>query len=170
MTRYAKQQLDFFRDLAWHGTIGHAHDWLALSMLSDEAARRRAGLPRPTEGEGMNVDELLSGARDAITVRRVFGDPIEQDGVVVIPAAAVGGGGGGGGDNEDNGGGGFGLRARPVGAYVIKDGEVTWKPAIDAAGALGWRSSPVSPRSRSGVRAAATEAAAARRPSTQSAR
>ena len=79
----------------------------------------------------MNVEELLSGARDAISVRRVFGDPIEQDGVVVIPAAAVGGGGGGGGDSEDNGGGGFGLRARPVGAYVIKDGDVTWKPALD---------------------------------------
>jgi uncharacterized spore protein YtfJ len=79
----------------------------------------------------MNVEELLSGARDAISVRRVYGDPIERDGVVVIPAAGVGGGGGGGGDNEDNGGGGFGLRARPVGAYVIKNGEVTWKPAID---------------------------------------
>ena len=37
MTRYAKQQLDFWRDLVWHGTIGHARDWLALSMLSDEA-------------------------------------------------------------------------------------------------------------------------------------
>ena len=37
MTRYAKAQLDFWRDLAWHGTIGHARDWLALSMLSDEA-------------------------------------------------------------------------------------------------------------------------------------
>jgi uncharacterized spore protein YtfJ len=79
----------------------------------------------------MNVEELLSGARDAISVRRVYGDPIERDGVVVIPAAVVGGGGGGGGDNEDNGGGGFGLRARPVGAYVINNGEVTWKPAID---------------------------------------
>ena len=79
----------------------------------------------------MNVEELLSGARDAISVRRVYGDPIERDGVAVIPAAVVGGGGGGGGDNEDNGGGGFGLRARPVGAYVIKNGEVTWKPAID---------------------------------------
>jgi uncharacterized spore protein YtfJ len=79
----------------------------------------------------VNVDELLSGAREAMTARRVYSDPIEQDGVVVIPAAAVSGGGGGGGDNEDNGGGGFGLRARPVGAYVIRDGEVTWKPAID---------------------------------------
>jgi len=80
-----------------------------------------------------NVDELLAGARDAITVKRVFGDPVEAEGVTFIPAAKVGGGGGGGGDSENNGGGGFGLGARAVGAYVIKDGEVTWKPAIDAS-------------------------------------
>ncbi len=36
-TRYAKQQLNVWRDLAWHQTIGHARDWLALSMLGDEA-------------------------------------------------------------------------------------------------------------------------------------
>jgi uncharacterized spore protein YtfJ len=79
----------------------------------------------------MNVDELLSGARDAISVRRVFGDPIEHDGVVVVPVAKVGGGGGGGSDTEHNGGGGFGLGGRPVGVYVIKDGQVSWRPAVD---------------------------------------
>jgi enoyl-CoA hydratase/carnithine racemase len=36
-TRYAKQQLNVWRDLAWHQTIGHTRDWLALSMLGDEA-------------------------------------------------------------------------------------------------------------------------------------
>jgi enoyl-CoA hydratase/carnithine racemase len=52
MTRYAKHQLDFFRDLAWHGTIGHARDWLALSMLSDEAAEGVQGfLQRRREKE-----------------------------------------------------------------------------------------------------------------------
>ena len=79
----------------------------------------------------MNPEELLKGARDSISVRRVFGEPIEHDGVVVVPVAKVAGGGGGGGDSEDNGGGGFGLGARPVGVYVIKDGEVSWRPAID---------------------------------------
>jgi uncharacterized spore protein YtfJ len=88
----------------------------------------------------MKVDELLSGAQDAMNARRVYGDPIEHEGMVVIPAAVIGGGGGGGGDDEDNGGGGFGLRTRPVGAYVIKDGEVTWKPAIDVGRMLiGWQ-------------------------------
>ena len=36
-TRYAKQQLNVWRDLAWHQTVGHARDWLAMSMLGDEA-------------------------------------------------------------------------------------------------------------------------------------
>jgi uncharacterized spore protein YtfJ len=88
----------------------------------------------------MNVDEHLRGAREAISVRRVYGEPVEHDGILVIPAAAVAGGGGGGGDNQDNGGGGFGLHARPVGAYVVKDGEITWKPAVDVARLmLGWQ-------------------------------
>ena len=79
-----------------------------------------------------DIDQLLQGARDASTVRRVYGDPVERDGVTVVPAAAVRGGGGGGGDNDNNGGGGFGLAARPVGAYVIRGDEVEWKPALDA--------------------------------------
>ena len=29
------------------------------------------------------------------------------------------------------GGVGFGVTARPVGVYVVKDGEVTWQPSID---------------------------------------
>ena len=74
---------------------------------------------------------MLERARDAITVRRVFGDPIERDGVTVIPAAKVRGGGGGGGDVQGNGGGGFGISASPAGAYVIKNGTVRWEPALD---------------------------------------
>ena len=36
-TRYAKQQLNWWRDLSWNETVGHARDWLSLSMLNDEA-------------------------------------------------------------------------------------------------------------------------------------
>ena len=35
--RYTKQQLNWWRDISWHETVGHARDWLALSMRSDEA-------------------------------------------------------------------------------------------------------------------------------------
>src|SRR6266508_2141101 len=79
----------------------------------------------------MNVDEMLTGARDAVTVKRVYGDPIEKNGVTLIPAAKVSGGAGGGGDAESNAGGGFGISAKPVGAYVIKGDTVEWQPALD---------------------------------------
>jgi len=35
-TRYTKQQVNFWKDLAWHLTIGHARDWLTLHMASWE--------------------------------------------------------------------------------------------------------------------------------------
>lgn len=80
----------------------------------------------------MRVEELIEGARDVLSVKRVFGEPYERDGVTVIPAASFGGGGGGGDNKPDGGGGGgFGLGAKPAGAYVIKDGAVTWQPALD---------------------------------------
>ena len=80
------------------------------------------------------LDEILSQARDTMTVRRVYGEPYEKDGVMVIPAAAVRGGAGGGEGESPDGqgsGAGFGMTARPVGAYRIKDGEVSWVPAAD---------------------------------------
>ena len=80
----------------------------------------------------MNVQDILEKAQDTITVKRVYGVPIEKDGLTIIPAASVWGGAGGGGGPADSGGGvGYGVRARPVGAFVIKDGEVNWKPALD---------------------------------------
>ena len=93
----------------------------------------------------MDVPEVVTQIRDAITVKRAFGDPYERDGIVLIPVARVGGGGGGGGGegsepSESNGAGtksgsgfglGFGLGATPVGAYVIEGGDVRWKPALD---------------------------------------
>jgi uncharacterized spore protein YtfJ len=81
------------------------------------------------------VREAVEGAQDAMSARRVFGEPYEKDGITVIPAAQVwGGAGGGGGGDAEAGGGlgtGFGLFARPVGAFLIRDGEVTWQPALD---------------------------------------
>jgi uncharacterized spore protein YtfJ len=83
----------------------------------------------------MKVAELATTVRDAITVSRVFAEPYEKDGVTVIAAATVTGGAGGGGGHDERGqegeGGGFGVIARPAGAYVIKDGRVWWRPAVD---------------------------------------
>jgi uncharacterized spore protein YtfJ len=92
-------------------------------------------LPNARQGGTVNIDEVMGGARDAITVKRVFAEPYEKDGVTVIAAAAIGGGGGGGSGHDEKGqdgqGGGFGVGARPAGVYVIKGGDVTWRPAVD---------------------------------------
>lgn len=84
--------------------------------------------------QSMTFDEIVQGLREGMTVQRVFGDPIERDGVTIVPVAKVSGlGGGGGGGNETDGGsgGGFALHAKPVGAYEIRNGAVTWRPALD---------------------------------------
>lgn len=81
------------------------------------------------------MNEIIEKAREAMTVERVFGAPIERDGIVVIPAAKVRGGAGGGsgrdGEERTGWGGGFGMMATPAGAYVIKEGVVHWQPALD---------------------------------------
>jgi uncharacterized spore protein YtfJ len=85
--------------------------------------------------EATMFDELVGGVRDLVTAKRVYGDWYEKDGLTVIPAAIVRGGGGGGageqGDRESGRGGGFGVSARPAGAWVIDGHKVRWQPAID---------------------------------------
>ena len=98
----------------------------------------------------MNVSEILGQARDAISVQRVFGDPIEKNGVMVIPVARLMGGAGGGGDEHGSdtadgpsdeasarraaaagsSGIGFGVMAGPAGVYVVKGDQVSWQPAV----------------------------------------
>ncbi len=62
-------------------------------------------------------------ASEAKTVKRVYGDPYRKDGLTIIPAAKVRSGGGARG--------GYGVTATPVGVYVLRGGEVEWKPAFN---------------------------------------
>jgi uncharacterized spore protein YtfJ len=84
----------------------------------------------------MEVQEVLAQARDSLTVKRVYGEPYEKDGVTIIPAARIQGGAGAGGGEDPQGqgkgsGSGFGVTARPVGAFIIRGGELSWRPAVD---------------------------------------
>lgn len=94
---------------------------------------------RSTDRSEIAVLDDIRGTRDALSVRRVFGDPITAGGVTIVPVARVAGGAGGGGGEgtgpDDEGGHGFGtgfgLGVRPVGVYEIRDGSLHWKPAVD---------------------------------------
>jgi uncharacterized spore protein YtfJ len=86
----------------------------------------------------MEVQDIIAQARDTLTVKRVFGEPYEKDGVTIIPAARVQGGVGGGSGEDPQGqgkgsGSGFAMNARPVGAFIIRDGELSWRPALDVS-------------------------------------
>jgi uncharacterized spore protein YtfJ len=111
--------------------------------------------------EEQAVFEQIRGTRDAITVKRVFGESYEVDGVTIIPVARVAGGAGGGGgegtgnkpsgdktvdsksvdsktsdDETPSGSGygtGFGFGVRPLGVYEVRDGKVEWRPSVDVA-------------------------------------
>jgi enoyl-CoA hydratase/carnithine racemase len=56
-TRYTKQQVNFWKELSWHQTIGHARDWLAIHYTSYEplegmrafVEKRKAGYKRMRE-------------------------------------------------------------------------------------------------------------------------
>lgn len=102
-----------------------------------------------------HVDLITEAARDALTVRRAFGDPITHGDVTVIPVARVLGGNGigfgsgaldarrsgaaeeesehstAGGGQGDGGGGGFGVRVRPIGVFVVNGDDAEWQPTLD---------------------------------------
>jgi hypothetical protein len=108
----------------------------------------------------MDVGKLLMKATDDLSVRRAFGAAYERDDMLIIPVAMVAGGGGGGtgrpprrdlaagpgsppavGPAEHqaappdpgnmDAGAGFGGLVLPAGAYVVKNGQVRWVPAVD---------------------------------------
>jgi len=112
-----------------------------LGAHAGEAKRLRAGTRlcrlvldsnAPKKEWTMDIQTAVAKAADLLSARTVFGDSIQQDGVIVIPAAKVRGGAGLGAGPADKGsGGGFSVRAMPAGAFLFKDGKLRWKPAID---------------------------------------
>jgi uncharacterized spore protein YtfJ len=92
-----------------------------------------------TDNQLSSVLDKLGAVKDTMTVSRVFGESYQVDGVIIVPVATVRGGGGGGGEGTAPGGEGtgtgaglgFGVIVRPLGVYIVKDGEVRWQPAID---------------------------------------
>jgi uncharacterized spore protein YtfJ len=86
---------------------------------------------------GTEVLDAVRAAVEGTTAGRVFGTPVSGDGIVLLPVARIAGGGGGGtgpaaeGGRPEGTGGGFGTSGRGLGVFVIRNGKVVWRPAID---------------------------------------
>jgi uncharacterized spore protein YtfJ len=77
------------------------------------------------------LEHLVSQVGGYARVQAVFGDPVERDGVIVVPVARVrwGVGGGGGSAPEGSGsGGGGGVAADPIGYIEITPAGATFRP------------------------------------------
>ncbi len=63
VVRYTKQQLNFWRDLSWHLTVGHARDWLSLHAGSPEVYEGLTSFhdKRPTDAQHIR-ERLAAGA------------------------------------------------------------------------------------------------------------
>lgn len=100
-------------------------------VATDEA--RRAGSATPGDQLLERLAEMI-GARAG--VQAVFGDPVKQDGLTVIPVARVRWGFGGGGGRSDGpasgpasgSGGGGGVAADPIGYLEISPDGAAFRP------------------------------------------
>ncbi len=79
----------------------------------------------------MEPVEVLRSSQESINPSRVFGEPFHVDGAVILPVAIVGGGGGAGTRSDRQNGIGLGFGAKPAGVYVIRNGDATWRPAVN---------------------------------------
>ncbi len=93
-------------------------------------------------GVGRLVERLAEEVGNRATSQVVFGDPVEREGVTVIPVAKVrwgiGGGAGAGADEQqhhkgEGEGGGAGLMATPVGYIELSGGEAHFRRIVDPA-------------------------------------
>jgi uncharacterized spore protein YtfJ len=77
------------------------------------------------------LERLVSQVGGKAGAKAVFGDPVERDGITVIPVArvrwGVGGGGGSGTEGSGSGGGG-GVAADPIGYIEVTSAAATFRP------------------------------------------
>lgn len=74
-TRYTKQQLNFWRDLSWHLTIGHGRDWLAIHNTSPETWE---GVRSFNEKREPNYDEIRRRWAEDDSPEWIEGEPPDK--------------------------------------------------------------------------------------------
>jgi enoyl-CoA hydratase/carnithine racemase len=73
IVRYTRQQLNFWRDLSWHLTIGHTRDWLSIHSGSPEVVE---GIHAFAEKRRPDYDKLRRKAETDESPEYLFGAPL----------------------------------------------------------------------------------------------
>jgi uncharacterized spore protein YtfJ len=96
---------------------------------------KRPNGEKPTMGKKKTfVERLAARLGLAATAKSVYAEPVERDGVTIIPVAKVRfgfGGGSGKKSTKEGTGGGGGMHATPLGYIEMKDGQTEFKPIRD---------------------------------------
>jgi enoyl-CoA hydratase/carnithine racemase len=73
--RYTKQQVNFWKDLGWHLTIGHARDWLTLHFTDTEPYEGMSAFveKRPPDYRGLRRRAAEGGSSEYL-----FGPPVKS--------------------------------------------------------------------------------------------
>lgn len=73
--RYTKQQVNFWKDFAWHLTIGHARDWLTLHFTDTEPWEGMTAFveKRPPDSRGLRARAAAGGSSEYL-----FGPPTKK--------------------------------------------------------------------------------------------
>jgi enoyl-CoA hydratase/carnithine racemase len=75
VTRYTKQQLNFWRDLSWHLTIGHARDWLTVHAGAPET---REGIEAFMEKRPVDYEAVRRALREDRPTEFAWGPPTQR--------------------------------------------------------------------------------------------
>lgn len=74
-TRYTKQQLNFWKDLAWHSTVRHAQDWLSLHYACWEPLE---GMRAFVEKRDVQYGMLRERAAKGMSSELPWGSPLRS--------------------------------------------------------------------------------------------
>lgn len=94
-------------------------------------------LPALSEQNSQFFEDLIKKFTDNAKATLIFADPVEREGMTIIPVAKMmwGFGGGGGSDKKNPAsgvGGGGAIRTIPVGYIQLKGGKARFQPIFDA--------------------------------------
>jgi enoyl-CoA hydratase/carnithine racemase len=85
-TRYTKQNVNFWKELAWHQTIGHARDWLSIHYASWEPLEGMQAFVEKRPADYVKLRELAAAGKSSEFKWGPYSQSCAGCGATAIPA------------------------------------------------------------------------------------